>query len=147
YRCAVDPELTMVALTDRFEALTGHPARAVIDNAERSYASLVHPDDRQLVRDATSRASETGEPVEIECRLLHADGRELWIRQQAWPVESRETDRPCVEGFLFDVSDRQQAQAERQRAHLRRQRCLLELATHPALIDGRIEELARLATE
>ncbi|MFO7567883.1 MAG: ATP-binding protein [Enhygromyxa sp.] len=37
--------------------------------------------------------------------------------------------------------------AERQLEHVRRQRCLVELATHPALVEGRLEELARLANE
>jgi two-component system, cell cycle sensor histidine kinase and response regulator CckA len=41
----------------------------------------------------------------------------------------------------------QQTDAERQLEHVRRQRCMVELATHPALVEGRLDELARIATE
>jgi PAS domain S-box-containing protein len=151
YRCAADPELTMLALTERFEALTGHTARALIGNAECSYASLIHADDRASVLEELQRVCDHDGYVELEFRLRHASGDELWIRQQAWPVHpSKQAGGACLEGFIFDVTEQSRLRhrhAERQRAHARQQRCLLELATHPTLAEGRFEALSRLATE
>jgi PAS domain S-box-containing protein len=151
YRCVVGPDLTMVALTNRFEAMTGHPVRALIGNAQYSYASLIHPDDRAAVIETVRRVGETGVALEFEYRINHANGGELWVRHEAWPVASNDAGgRICVEGFIFDVSKQcqmQRAETERHLAHVRQQRCLVELATHPALIEGRFEELSRLTTE
>lgn len=143
----------MLALTERFEALTGHPVGAVIDNQTFSYASLIDPDDRSAVieaaRQLTQPGHQSGQSVELEYRLRHASGEQLWIRQLAWPVADPH-GRARIEGFIFDVSEQhrmRQREAERQRAHVRQQRCLLELATHPTLAEGRIEALSQVATE
>ena len=150
YRCVVEPGLTMLALTERFEALTGHPVGALLDD-EPSYASLIHDDDRAAVLAGLRRVCEHRVPEQLEYRLRHANGDELWLRQQAWPIDGSEPDdQACVEGFIFDISAQRRMQrihAERQCAHLRQQRCLLDLATNPLLAEGRFEALARHATE
>jgi PAS domain S-box-containing protein len=151
YRCVVGPELTMMALTPRFEVLTGHPVRALIGNAQYSYASLIHPEDRPAVVETVRRVGETGVALEFEYRIRHANGGELWVRHEAWPVATGDGGgRACIEGFIFDVSEQcrmQRAETERHLAHVRQQRYLVELATHPALVEGRFEELAQLLTE
>jgi two-component system, cell cycle sensor histidine kinase and response regulator CckA len=156
YRCSADADLTMLALTDRIELLTGYPATAIIANTERSYASLVHPDDCAQVLAAMTAVATRREPRDLEYRLRHRDGHELWVRHEAWPVgadqgvDGEGLFEGLVEGFIFDVSERrrmQRADAERQRAHASQQRCLFELATHPAVTEGRIDALAETVTE
>ena len=151
YRCWADADLSMVALTDRIERLTGYPVEALVANAEHSYASLIHPDDRAHVVATMAMVRDRGEPRDIEYRLRHRQGHELWVRHEAWPVGADHADAPgLIEGFIFDVTERrrmQRADAERQVAHALQQRCLFELATDPAVAEGRVDELAHEVSE
>jgi len=49
YRCSADEHWTMSYLSPGIEALSGFPAEAFVGNRERSYASLIHPEDRDKV--------------------------------------------------------------------------------------------------
>ena len=73
---------------------------------------LVHPEDRDLVREATGRALSTGERTEMEYRLRQRDGMFIQIAQVFDPVEdTRYTlDRRWF-STLQDVTDQRQAEA------------------------------------
>jgi PAS domain S-box-containing protein len=44
-----------------------------------TFASFVHPDDRERTRHAMQRALATGTPVAVEFRLVRPDGSAIWI--------------------------------------------------------------------
>jgi diguanylate cyclase (GGDEF)-like protein/PAS domain S-box-containing protein len=70
----------------------------------------IHPDDRERVMSEEGDAKTTG-ILDNEYRFLHADGRIVWVRDQArWVVG--ETGRPCFEGVFADVTERKLAEAE-----------------------------------
>src|SRR2546423_4012283 len=48
YRCRLDDDYTMVFLSEAIEEITGYPATDFIENAVRSYASIIHPDDADI---------------------------------------------------------------------------------------------------
>ena len=50
YRGACDRDWTMYWLSDEVETITGYPASDFIDNSVRTFASVIHPDDRELRR-------------------------------------------------------------------------------------------------
>jgi PAS domain S-box-containing protein len=152
YRCVGDSQLTMRALTPRVAELLGHSAAEFIDNATRSYASVIHPDDRDAVVDRLRNMVEVGatQPEQLEYRVLTAEGRERWVQQRAWLVHD-DRGRPAgIEGFIFDVSEHrllQLAEQQRRAAHERQQRALVNLATAATATEGNVEKLASLATE
>ncbi|KIG18264.1 sensory box histidine kinase/response regulator [Enhygromyxa salina] len=152
YRCSADPELTMHALTHGVSDLLGYPAGDFIDNAVRSWASVVHPEDRPLLVELLGNMLDSGsaQPDQIEYRLLTADGRERWVQHKAWVVRDEEGAPVGLEGFIFEVTEHrllQLAEAERLVAFERHQRALFALATNPAVVEGRIDELVAFTTE
>src|SRR5829696_1578857 len=46
YRCACDADWTMQWLSDEIEAISGYPAKEFIESEVRTFASVIHPDDR-----------------------------------------------------------------------------------------------------
>src|SRR5690606_38436344 len=86
YRCTPDSRLTMHALTQGIADLIGFAAGDFIDNHVRSYAEVIHPDDREQViarlRAVLEQAA--AQPEQLEYRVLTADGRERWLQQKAW---------------------------------------------------------------
>jgi PAS domain S-box-containing protein len=105
--------------------------------------SVVHPEDRQLVRQLSEDALRTGTEIENQYRVLLSDGRVRWVTRLG-RVEFDADGKPLRErGILMDITDRKQAElaAARQRhdlAHLARVTMLGELSsslahelTHP----------------
>ena len=105
--------------------------------------SVVHPEDRQLLRQQSEDALRTGREIENQYRVLLPDGRVRWVMRLG-RVEFDADGKPLRErGILMDISERKQAELEaaRQRhdlAHLARVTTLGELSsslahelTHP----------------
>jgi PAS domain S-box-containing protein len=151
YRCAADSQLSMRALTHGVAELLGYPASDFIDNVVRSYAGVIHPDDRDVIvrrlREIVDAAA--AQPEQLEYRVITADGRERWVQHKAWVVRDEHDHPAWLEGFLFDVTEHrllQLAEQQRHAAYERQQRALVTLAT-AAAGKGTIAEVAALATE
>jgi PAS domain S-box-containing protein len=69
----------------------------------------IHPDDSTRVADAWEHALRLGRPFEAEYRVVHEDGRIRWVWERSSVVLSGEGS-PVVQGVLFDVTDRKQAE-------------------------------------
>ena len=95
--------------------------------------SVVHPEDRQLVRQLSEDALRTGEEIETQYRVLLPDGRVRWVTRRG-RVEFDADGKPFRErGVLMDITKRKQAELEaaRQRnelAHLSRVTTMGELS-------------------
>ncbi len=110
YRCAVDREWTMSYLSDAIESIVGYPASEFIANHTRSYASVIHPDDRQLVEEVTWASLQEHRPYVIEYRLVHANGTVRWVYEKGQGVFSSNGEVRCLDGAIFDVTERKQAE-------------------------------------
>jgi PAS domain S-box-containing protein len=152
YRCAADEQLSMRALTQGVADLLGFPASDFIDNSTRSYASIIHPDDRDDVVTRMRAILDRGaaQPSQLEYRAVTADGHERWLQQKAWVARDDRGRAVELEGFIFDITEHrllQIAEQERLAAFERQQRALIALATTTAAADGALENVAALATE
>lgn len=77
---------------------------------------LIHPDDRDRVfsEDAASNVAEGGS-FSSEYRMIARDGRIVWVQDEATLV--RLPDKPPYwQGFLLDVTERKEAEAQLERA-------------------------------
>ena len=80
------------------------------------WRSIVHPDDRDRVLSADAE-SNTGDDdrFSMEYRMIAKDGRIVWVQDEASLV--RLPDKPPYwQGFLLDVTERKEAQAQLERA-------------------------------
>ena len=71
YRCALDADWTMRYISSAIDSLTGYPASDFIDNAVRTYESVIHREDSAEVSRATHEAVDAGRAWEIEYRVCH----------------------------------------------------------------------------
>jgi len=110
YRCASDENWTMEFASEGCTALTGwHPAD-VTDNRLVAWASLVHPQDRELVRSQVLEALPKARPFKIEYRITTATGEEKWVWEQGRGVLSPKGEIEALEGFITDISERKRAE-------------------------------------
>lgn len=105
FRCACDSDWTMEFLSDQMEKICGYPASDFIDNRVRSFASIVHPDENQVISDIVG----DGDPYEVEYRIIHADGSIRWVFERGRGVRDDEGVM-WLEGAIFDITERREAQ-------------------------------------
>ncbi|PSQ60919.1 MAG: HTR-like protein [Halobacteriales archaeon SW_8_66_22] len=65
-----------------------------------------HPEDRERIESAMTRAVEDGEPYDVEARLLTAEGNERWVRTRGKPID--DGPEPTVRGFIQDITERKE---------------------------------------
>lgn len=97
-----------------WEELTGTPDREALGV---TWLERVHPDGRQHVLDTFSETRGRRTMVDIEFRLLVADGRWLWLRDRGGPVLDDNGDVILWAGVLEDIDARKRNEA--QIAHMR----------------------------
>jgi PAS domain S-box-containing protein len=122
YRMRDDEFWTTEFVSEGVLALTGYPPEALVGGKEVSFVDVIHPDDRQRVRDVANAAIAQGQPFTITYRIVRADGAVRWIWEQGREVprdDAAEGSRP-LEGLIVDVTDREEARValEAERARL-----------------------------
>ena len=90
------------------------------DGTFETWRTLVHLEDWPSVQAAIARASQSGE-VAAEYRVVHRDGAMRWLQAKGRVFFDAEGRPVRMVGFMLDVTDRRDAEAE-----LQRQRALLD---------------------
>ncbi len=106
YRCRNDRERTMGFVSEGCLGLTGYRTTDLQDNRALSYASLIHPEDREGVWQEVQACTRQGRRFEITYRILTASGEMRWVWEQGGVVGVAADGTEILEGFLSDVSDR-----------------------------------------
>jgi PAS domain S-box-containing protein len=115
YRCACDSDWTMKWLSDEIETITGYPARDFINNSARTFASVIHPDDREEVERSVIQAVHACRPYNLEYRILRRDGGTRWVLERGRAQDAGH-GRRWLDGAIFDITVRRAAdQALRER--------------------------------
>ena len=112
YRCACDSDWTMEYLNNAIYDMCGYPASDFIDNNVRSYASIIHPDDVQLVEDAVQDGVRKKQSYVIEYRMLDADSNERWCYEKGRGVFDDDGKLRWLDGAIFDITGRKQVEEE-----------------------------------
>ena len=71
------PDNNFVYVSPSCERVTGYTAEEFTRNPGL-YLNIIHPDDRRMVEDHLNDQS-SRKPGEMEFRITHKDGREIWI--------------------------------------------------------------------
>jgi PAS domain S-box-containing protein len=112
YRCLSDEAWTMHFVSNGCLQLTGFHPNELLNNSTRSFSSIVHPDDRHVGREQIRRAIDTHTPFEIEYRIITADKKTKWVWEKGEGVFDDNGKLICLEGFITDITDRKQYEAE-----------------------------------
>ena len=104
YRCeSVDP-WTMEFISNGIEKLTGYPASAFTSRSSMSFASIIHPDDRELVSRLIDSALREGAPYQLTYRVVAADGDVRWVWEQGGAVPGPDGGIVAIQGFICDFT-------------------------------------------
>src|SRR5207249_122511 len=90
-----------------------------------TWTRMLHPEDRDGVTGAWERTAQRGEAFEMEYRMIHRDGRVVWVHDQASSV--MRDGRFYAEGVFYDVTDRRTAEQALRQAEERLRRLVEQL--------------------
>jgi PAS domain S-box-containing protein len=113
YQCCVDPEWTMLSVSDGCRALTGYEPADLVGNRIVSYGSLIVEDDREMVGAAIRDAIERGQPFRLAYLIRHASGDTRWVWERGRATEPARDGAMTLEGLVFDISDSRRADGAR----------------------------------
>jgi diguanylate cyclase (GGDEF)-like protein/PAS domain S-box-containing protein len=72
----------------------------------------VHEDDIDRVWQEYEDAYRTHVPLNHEYRMLHEDGSIKWVMEQAFPINDGDGEPWLIQGVIFDITQRKQAEEE-----------------------------------
>ncbi|MGI6711377.1 MAG: PAS domain S-box protein [Bacillota bacterium] len=105
FQCKNDRNWTMEYISQEIEAITGYQASVFINNAERSYTSIIYEEDREFVYRTVQKGIEKKQPYKLDYRLVHASGTIRWISENAQGVFDDEGNFLFIIGIIIDVTE------------------------------------------
>ena len=102
YRCSNDAFWTMQFMSAQIEEISGYPADEFINNAVRSYQSIVHPEDVIKVVNAVNNGVSQRRPYTIEYRIRHRDGGIRLVLERGTGVYADDGTLLWLDGVIFD---------------------------------------------
>jgi len=106
YRCALDEYWTIQFMSDYIYELSGYPLSDFIENNVRSYASIIHPDDVNLVDRVVNEAVSKREPYTIEYRIIHANGEIRHVYEKGQGIFEKDASVAHLDGVITDITER-----------------------------------------
>ena len=110
YRCAADESWTIEFLSDAIKDISGFPPSDFIQNKVRSYASIIHPDDVEMVEKIVYSATDKGEPYIIEYRIINSNGEVVWVYEKGRGILGEDGEILWLDGAIFDITERKQTE-------------------------------------
>jgi PAS domain S-box-containing protein len=90
--------------------LIGYSVEEVLADGDLWW-KIIHPEDRARVLEADRQSNERGigEHFSQEYRVIHKDGRVVWVQDEARLVQIGEAE-PYWQGFLLEITERKEAE-------------------------------------
>ena len=95
-------------MSPRIEDLTGYTPEECKDPDMRW--RMVHLEDRERMQAEDERTGEPGEVFASEYRVVHRDGRTVWVRNESVLIEDEEGGSRYWQGFMIDITERKHAE-------------------------------------
>jgi PAS domain S-box-containing protein len=111
----LDERATNVYTSPGTEQLLGYSVQDWIDDPDL-WSKLVHPDDWDRAREAERYHVESGEPYDQVYRMVHRDGRTVWVHDIAVVVRDEDGTPLYSQGFLLDITGQREAETDLQQA-------------------------------
>ena len=104
YRCANDKDWTMDFISEGVETITGYPAADFLAPGKRTFASVIHPDDRALAEKAVEDGLATSDNFQIQYRVIRSNGETAWVFEKGLAIRGANGEVKRLDGFIMDIT-------------------------------------------
>ncbi|MGH2641999.1 MAG: PAS domain-containing protein [Actinomycetota bacterium] len=108
YEMGHDDERRTLFVSPHVEQVLGYSREEWLDQPD-IWIELLHADDREVVLAKHDRHTETGEPWDLEYRLIASDGRVVWVHDRASLIRGLERGEAAWHGVMIDVTAEHEA--------------------------------------
>jgi PAS domain S-box-containing protein len=108
YEMGPDDERQTLYVSPHVEEVLGYTRAEWLDQPD-IWIELLHADDREIALARHDLHSETGEPWDIEYRLIANDGRVVWVHDRATLIRERGGAPVAWHGVMIDVTAEHEA--------------------------------------
>ncbi len=109
YRCIMDEHWTMQYISSPIREISGYAPTDFVQNKVRSFNSIIHPEDRDMVAQQVGAAVENKRAFAVEYRILHADGSTRWVHDRGRAVALDEGLVAKIDGVILDTTESKKA--------------------------------------
>jgi PAS domain S-box-containing protein len=152
YRCAADDSRHLHFVSAGSKWLTEYPPYELIDGGGITLMDLIHPDDRQRVKEQIQSLISAGRPFQLEYRIITASGRTKWVWEEGVGVVSEAGEIIGIEGFISDISEHKKEELQLRKENIRLKTSIQErykfgdiIGKNPAM-QAVYERIAKAAT-
>ncbi|MDZ8183653.1 MAG: PAS domain S-box protein [Nostoc sp. ChiSLP02] len=125
YISPIDTTSNVAYISPQLEQLLGIAPEDWEPGFFKSWSDYTHPDDRDRLWQAVNTTISTGEPLNIEYRMIRRDGTIIWVRNQANFIVCVDGQTQLLQGVVFEIGERKQVEAALQQSEAR-YRAILE---------------------
>lgn len=111
YRCNNDANWTMKFMSNTTEEITGYTIDELISNTLCSYASIIHPDDREYVTSKVQNSIKLKQGFSFEYRIIRKDKKIRWMLEKGIGIYEN-NNLVFLEGVILDITERHKIQVE-----------------------------------
>jgi diguanylate cyclase (GGDEF)-like protein/PAS domain S-box-containing protein len=113
YRYAMTSDWDIEFMSPEIERLSGYPAGDFLGEPPvRTYASVIHPEDRDRVESEIEHAVGRREPFHLDYRVIHANGEVRWMHERGRAISAADGALHYLDGAIFDTSDRRRLEEQ-----------------------------------
>ena len=105
YRCENNSDSTMHYLSPTIYNICGYPAEDFIDNNKRTFTSIIHPDDREMVEHTVAAGLKEQEPYVIDYKIIHKDSTIKWVYEKGQGIFNENDELMYLDGAIFDNTE------------------------------------------
>src|SRR3989441_308116 len=109
YQMGLDDQRRTLYASPHIEALFGYTREEWLDQQD-IWTELLHPDDREIELAAPDLHSATGDPWSREYRVIAADGRVGWVRDQAVLLRDQDGRPLNWQGVMVGITAQKEAE-------------------------------------
>jgi PAS domain S-box-containing protein len=112
YRSLIDEKRTLEFISEGCLELTSYEADEFAGNGEVFFGDLIHPEDRDHVRQSVTDSVSAGKRFEISYRIRTAEGAVKWIWERGQGIPSEDGVMRHIEGFMTDVTEKRRMESQ-----------------------------------
>ncbi len=110
YRCYFDAQYTMKYISEKIFDISGYHATEFIDNAEHSFAAVIHRTDQDFCRQNIQEAVLNKTAYEFEYRIIHKNGKVVWVSENGKGIYNDKDELIYLDGIIIDITRRKEAE-------------------------------------
>jgi PAS domain S-box-containing protein len=106
YECLKNENWTMNFISTHIFEISGHESNAFINDSKMSFASIIHPEDREYVETSISNSINLNKSFSIEYRIVDSRGTIRWV----WERGALSPNTGNLVGVILEITDKKIAE-------------------------------------